>query len=139
MHDYSKKMRELFSSGKLRHLASMMAGVWIAFILLAAFQPCSAVEAAPRNALQTQHAGHHDAQVPDDDVCCHAQISSHDVFHNLSMNSNGTGHFKPALPSLSSGSFLLPASTGRPATSPVLGEPPPPRSNPFLSTIRLLI
>ena len=116
-----------------------MAGVWLAFFVLASFQACGEVAASVHGTPEIRH------RVPDSheglhhDFCCQLQISSHDVFPNFSLSANGNGLYKLAILLFLPIAFLLPGSGLK--SGPVRGFPAfsPPRSNPFLSTIRLLI
>ena len=129
-------MKMFFPTAKLRRLASLMAGVWVAFFILVSLQPCEEVEAGPHSVLEAQHNPESHEGVHQD-FCCQPQISTHDVFQNLSPN--GTGLYKLAVSLFLPIAFLLPVLFRKSGALPDLLEFPPPRSNPFLATIRLLI
>ena len=129
-------MKIFFPTRKLRRLASLMVGVWVAFFILVSFQACGELEEGSHSALEVQnksesHEGVHQ------DFCCQPQISTHDVLQNLSPNGNGL--YKLAVSLFLPIAFLLPALSRESGTLPDRLEFPPPRSNPFLATIRLLI
>ena len=116
-----------------------MAGVWLAFFVLFSFQLCEEVEAVTHSVLEVQHANPDDPQGLHHDFFCQPQISTHDAFANLSLNGSGIGLYKLAIFLFLPIAFLLPVLSRESGALPDRREFPPPRSNPFLSTIRLLI
>ena len=129
-------MKMFFPTPKLRHLASLMVGVWVAFFILVSLQACGEFEEGSHSAIEVHH-GSDSHEGVHQDLCCQPQISTHDVSQNSSPN--GTSLYKLAILLFLPIAFLLPVLSRKSGAVPDRLEFPPPRSNPFLATIRLLI
>ena len=113
-----------------------MVGLMVAFFILVSFQACGELEEGAHSVIEVHH-GSDSHEGVHQDFCCQPQISTHDVFQNLSPN--GTGLYKLAVSLFLPIAFLLPVLSRKSGALPDRLEFSPPRSNPFLATIRLLI